>query len=393
MKKILMIVFAFTFGLMQAQNVIPGGKETIKLKGFVSFTTFFQDQSFKFGNGQSAAWVNPPIMTNKKWFNGFDIRNSRLTLVFNGKKKENQKWSYGGALEFDMFGGYVGTSAFAAQMPTPRIRLAYMDLVHNNLRIRLGQAWTPMFGNVPVSMTHIAFPLGYGNAGFVGWRFPGIYVYAGLNDKSSPVKIRMDFGLFAGSWDGPGSNTNFLNGGNYGTPQTELKFNFTAKNWSAYLVGHYDQKDIQPDATSTQKINLTGTAFEFGAKYHSGGFLLQGNIYNGKNIGQQFGQFTQIQSTDKDLRSTGAWGQIGYLANKKIGFYLFYGMENVNHDDALASFPNPRTAHRLTNFTIKYILDSQMSIGLDYLHSDVTYGVNDDKAKGNQIALSALYKF
>jgi len=68
-------------------------------------------------------------------------------------------------------------------------------------------------------------------------------------------------------------------------------------------------------------------------------------------------------------------------------------MENVNHDDALANFANPRTAHRLTNFTIKYLLDSQMSIGLDYLHSEVTYGVKDDKAKGNQIALSALYKF
>jgi len=391
MKKVFFVILLLTAIVIRAQNVVPGGTETIKLKGFISFTTFFQDQSFKFGNGQKAAWANPPQLNNK-WFSGFDIRNSRLTMIFNGKKKENQKWTYGGALEFDMFGGYVGSSLFAAQMPMPRVRLAYMDLVHENIRIRLGQAWTPMFGNVPVSMTHIAFPLGYGNAGLVGWRFPGIYVYTGLNDKSSPVKIRMDIGLFAGSWNGPGSNTNFLTGGNFGSPQAEVKFNFVANNWSAYVVGHYDQKDLDSITGNTKDI-LTGSALEFGAKYHSGGFLLQGNIYSGKNIGQQFGALTQVQSINKDLRSVGAWGQIGYMLSKKVGVYFFYGFEDVNKDDTLALFANPRTHHDLMNFTLKYVLDKQMSLGFDYMNSDLTYGASDSHVKGNQIALSALYKF
>jgi len=37
-----------------AQNVIPGGDETITFKGFVSATAFLQNQSFGFGNGQDA---------------------------------------------------------------------------------------------------------------------------------------------------------------------------------------------------------------------------------------------------------------------------------------------------------------------------------------------------
>ncbi len=377
---------------LYAQNVIPGGTETIKLKGFVSFTTFLQDQSFKFGNGQNAEWANPPEHVTNKWFNGFDVRNTRLTLVFNGHKKKDQKWKFGGVMEVDFFGGHVGSSLFAAQMPMLRLRLAYMDLIHDNIRIRFGQAWTPMFGNVPVSLSHIAFPLGYGSAGFVGWRFPGIYTYWGLNDKDSPVKIRMDFAVFAGSWNGPGSNTDFLNGGNFGSPQTELKFNFIAKKWSIYVVGHFDKKNLAPVNVDNKNLKLTGLAAEVGAKYHSGGFLFQGNIYTGKNIGQQFGAITQVQDTTLDLHSTGGWFQVGYVFAKKVGFYAFYGTEKVNHKDALAAFSDPRTKHSLYDFMLKYNL-RKAAIGIEWLHSSLTYGKTDSNIQGNQISLSALYKF
>ncbi len=377
---------------LYAQNVVPGGTETIKLKGFVSFTTFMQDQSFKFGNGQNAEWANPPEHTVNKWFSGFDVRNTRLTMVFNGHKKKDQKWNFGGVLEMDFFGGYVGTSLFAAQMPMPRLRLAYMDFVHNNFRIRFGQAWTPMFGNVPVSLSHIAFPLGYGSAGFVGWRFPGIYTYTGLNGKNSTVKIRMDIALFAGSWNGPGSNTNFLNAGNFGSPQFEMRFNFTGKKWSVYVVGHADSKNLAPVNVDNNNMKLTGLATEIGAKFHSGGFLLQGNLYTGKNIGQQFGAITQVQDTALDLRSTGGWFQIAYVFNKKFGIYAFYGSEKVNHDDAVAVFSSPRTKHNLYNFMLKYNL-RKAAVGIEWLHSNLTYGKTDQTLQGNQISLSALYKF
>lgn len=387
----LFAVLFLTTGLY-AQNVIPGGTETIKLKGFVSFTTFLQNQSFKFGNGQNAEWANPPAYITNKWFGGFDVRNTRLTMVFNGHKKKDQKWNFGGVLEMDFFGGYVGTSLFAAQMPVPRLRLAYMDFVHNNFRIRLGQAWTPMFGNVPVSLSHIAFPLGYGNAGFVGWRFPGIYLYWGLNGKESPVKVRMDFAVFAGSWNGPGSNTDFLTGGNFGSPQTELKFNFLAKKWSVYVVGHVDKKNLAPVNVVNKNLKLTGLAAEIGAKYHTGGFLIQGNLYTGKNIGQQFGAITQVQDTALNLRSTGGWFQIGYTFVRKFGIYAFYGSEKVNHSDAMAALANPRTKHNLYNFMLKYNL-RKAAISLEWMHSSLTYGKTDANIQGDQISLSALYKF
>ncbi len=377
---------------MYAQNVVPGGKETIKLKGFVNFTAFMQDQNFKFGNGQKAEWVVAPTSDSKQWLNGFDVRNSRITMVFNGPKNKDTYWTYGGVLEMDFFGGFVGNSLFAAQMPMPRLRLAYVDLVHNRTRIRLGQAWTPMFGNVPVSLSHIAFPLGYGNAGFVGWRFPGIYVYQGIGDKDAGIKMRLDLALFSGAWNGPGSNTNFLTAGNLAMPQMEAKLNLKGSGWSAYIVGHMDQKDLEPLESDKNAI-LKGLAAEFGAKYNQNGLLIQGNFYTGKNIGQQFGAITQVQDTLADLHSHGAWAQLGYSFDKKWSVYAFYGMDKVNKDEALAIFANPRTQHVLTDFSVKYNLDAQAAVSLEWLHSNLTYGPKDDTAQGNQISFSILYKF
>ncbi len=391
MKKILtLIVLAILPWSLIAQNVIPGGKETIKIKGFISQTFFMQDQKFAFGNGQKAEWVLPPAASTNKSFYGFDVRNTRLTFVYNGPEIAKD-WKLGGVLEADFFAGNVGSGVFSPQMPTPRLRLAYLDLVHNQTRIRMGQAWTPMFGNVPVSVSHIAFPLGYGNAGFVGWRFPGIYLYQGLNDKSSAVKIRLDAALFANSWTGPGDNNNFMNAGNLGTPQMEMKLNFAGKSLGGYLVAHYDQKNITTVAATTDH-KLSGTAFEVGVKFHQKGFLLQGNLYSGKNIGQQFGGITQFQMTTDDLRSLGYWVQAGYVVDKKLGFYGFLGKEKVNHDDVV-KLALSRSEHTLSNFMVDYKLGA-VTLGVEWLHSKLGYYDGSDKsASGNQYSFSALYKF
>ena len=129
MKKIILGLFAFLcLNFVNSQNVIPGGNETIKIKGFISTTAFMQDQSFKFGNGQSAEWVSTSY-TDGKWVKGFDIRNTRMTFVFNGPELK-KNWKMGGVLEFDFFGGYNGGSSFSAKQPLLRLRLGYMDFIH-----------------------------------------------------------------------------------------------------------------------------------------------------------------------------------------------------------------------------------------------------------------------
>lgn len=401
------VLFALFFltNLLLAQNVTTGGKESLKIKGFLSATFFAQDQNFAFGNGQSAEFATTNN-TQNQWFYGGDIRNTRLTMVFNGPEVTND-WKLGGVLELDAFNDPTNTGAFGGQIWTPRVRLAYADLVHENITIRFGQAWDPLFGNVPVSLSHIAFPLGYGSAGDVGWRFPGIFFYYKF-DSNSSTHVSLDAAVMAGSWtNGPGTTTSFTTAGNSGTPQFELRLNVENKFsdggvFKAYVVGHYDQVNLNGiGADST--ANLTGVAGELGASFSSNGFLVHGNVYTGKNIGQQFGQITQFApyaatTLGIDLSSTGGWAQIGYAFESGWGIYGYYGMEKVNKDDATALFMS-REKNNLLDVMVKYAT-GPFEIGMEYLHNNLTTlqyaigGVSSEvKLSGTQIALSTLYKF
>ena len=170
-------------------------------------------------------------------------------------------------------------------------------------------------------------------------------------------------------------------------------------NFKAYVVGHYDKKDLS-GVGSQNNINLTGTAFEVGASYNVDGFLIHGNLYSGKNIGQQFGEMTQIQTVNKDLSSVGFWLQAGYNFTKGWGAFVFYGVENVNKDQAEAIFATPRLSQNLLDVMLRYET-GPYGLGLELLKSKLTTGsfneagtvFNETSLNGTQVAVSMLYHF
>ena len=279
--------------------------EGLVIRGFISATMFAQDQNFSFGNGQNAEWPIPPEYTRDRWFYGGDVRNTRLTFAFNGPKvAPASDWRVGAVLEADFFGGFNGTGAFSGQQPTPRLRLAYADIGNGRTTLRIGQFWSPLFGfsanaatNVlPVSTSHIAFPLGYGS-GLPGWRFPGIFLYQALTPKTSPMNAELQLAVMRGSWDrcfggtsngecstGTNSNINELSAGNAGFPQVEARLNLGGKagkgTWGIYAVGHWDQKDLSGANASLGNDKLDGKIGELGARLQVDGFLIQGSVYN-----------------------------------------------------------------------------------------------------------------
>lgn len=369
--------------------VKPKGKEKIYIKGFISSTFFSQDANFAFGNGQNAEWPKEEYDKNE-WFTGGDVRNTRLDIGFTGPKLA--KWTAGGLVEMDFFGGYNGAGAFSQQQPHLRMRLAYVEIKKGQTKWRFGQDWSPLFGEWPISGSHIAFPLGYGSAGYVGWRFPGVYFWQGLSDKDAPVKLQFQGGIFEGSWNGPGPPTALLSAGNVGfLPQLEARLNIVGKGWKVYVVGHYDKKDLKgvgeivPDPPI--KDSITGTAFEVGAKFTPGNWLLHGNIYTGKGIGQQFGAITQFG----DISSWGGWFQVGYNFTKNWSLYGFYGMENPDNKDVL-EWGGSRMENTMFNLHLRYAFGPYW-FSIEYLHDEVKVGADENKVKGNQIALSWLYKF
>ncbi len=372
-------------------NVTTGGNENVTLKGFISATFYTQNQDFGFGNGQNAEWATAPEFGTDRWFLGGDVRNTRLTMAFNGPKV-NDDLQLGGVIEADFFGGFNGTGAFSDEQPTPRLRLAYLDVHKGRTVFRMGQAWSPLFGNVPVSLSHIAFPLGYGAAGFVGWRFPGLYIYQPLSADGAAVQTKLTLGFMEGSWSGPGSNLVDHSAGEASDlPQFEARFDFSGKTgggaWSAYVVGHYDQKDLSGvNAKAGSNDSLDGTAFEFGAKVTSGPVMVQGNVYSGQAIGQQFGAITQFG----DISSWGAWIQGGYNFTKQWKGYLFYGTENPDDGDVLAA-GGTRLENTLVSAEVIYDL-GPYGMGFEWTQAKTKYP-GGNEVSGDQLAISAIYRF
>ncbi len=375
-----------------------GGAGTLTFKGFISATAFAQNQNMSFGNGQNAEIPVGPDCGTDCWFGGGDIRNTRLTLVFDGPKIVKD-WKVGGTVEMDFFGGFNGTGAFSGQQPQPRLRLGFIDFTNGCTTIRMGQQWAPLFGNTAVSLAHIAFPLGYGSAGDVGWRFPGLFIYQRLTEKTAPIQVDLQFAVMTGSWSGPDCGTttncvNYLTAGNATWPQFELRANVGGKagdkgTWSVYLVGHIDQKDLSGYGASTPNDKLTGSAVEVGAKFQLGPVLIQGNGYSGHSIGQQFGMITQFGR----IQGQGGWAQIGFDLTKNWGIFGFWGIDDPKNNDVLAAVG---PAGKMKNTMYAGMLrwkSGPLAFGFEYMHDDLRTGALEVKTSGTQLALSALYNF
>jgi hypothetical protein len=402
------VVFAT---VASAQTTIQlGGKSTLTIKGFISATAFVQDQQFTFGNGQNAEWPTPPQSTVDRWFGGGDVRNTRLTLAFDGPKVGGD-WKVGATLEMDFFGGFNGTGGFSGQQPVPRLRLGFVDITNGRTTIRIGQQWSPLFGNVPVSLSHIAFPLGYGSAGMIGWRFPGIFIYQTLTPKGAPVNAEVQVAVMQGSWNTPGSTIDNTTPGNATSPQYEVRVNVSGKagkgTWSAYIVGHEDNKDFSLANSSAAKDKMESTAYEAGAKFQFGPVMLQGNFYSGHSIGQNFGAISQFQngcpspapstacpaSRRDRIASTGGWAQLGVDMTPNWSIFGFWGEDNPKDNDVKNVAAGAGRNENILYAAMLRWRTGPYALGFEYLHSRLLTGPTNVKTTGNQLALSTLFNF
>ena len=372
---------------------------TVALHGFVAATAFSQDKAFTFGNGQNAEFPN--VGTHGRNM-GVDIRNTRFWLDFAGAKF-NDNWSGGGRIEMDFFGGFNGTGPYSVSQPTPRLRQAYMDLTNASTgsTVRIGQQWDLLFplDNVPASVTHVAFPLGYGT-GMIGWRFPGVVWMQDLNHGADGPKWRLDLGGFNGNWSGPGDNINYLTAGNAGfRPQLQARLHVQDKDWLAYFVAHYAQIDLRGvDGTGAVPIasTINSQGFEVGGNWHPGNWMFKGNLYSGKGLGQVFGGLIQFG----DIQETGGYLQAGYKFTPNWSANVFYASSKPKRSDVV-EWLGRGSVGRLKNnqAAVNLIYTSgAYELGAEYLYSklDTTSAANTNattSTKGSQLSLSAKYNF
>lgn len=175
--------------------------------------------------------------------------------------------------------------------------------------VQVGQQWDLLLGNIPISMTHIAFPPGF-DAGWIGWRYPGVVWMQDLNHGATGPQWRLDLGTFEGHWNGPGDNLNYLTAGNAGfRPQVEARLHVQENDWSAYGAVHYAKVSLSgvgSAAPTPIAPSITSEAVEVGAAWKPGPWLFQGNLYTGKGLGSVFATEAQFGA----IKETGSWGQV-----------------------------------------------------------------------------------
>ena len=371
---------------------------SVAFHGFIDATAFSQTKSFTFGNGQNAEY---PIPGSGGSLSGVDVRNTRFLFDLTGAPVAGD-WIGGAHLEMDFFGGDNGTGAYSVEQPLPRLRQGYMVLSNptTGSTIRIGQQWDLMFPleNLPDSLSHIAFPLGYG-AGVIGWRFPGIVWLQDLNHGSTGPLWQFDLGAFEGAWNGPGSNVNYLSAANAGfRPQIEAKVEVAQKgDWLLFVAAHYSEIDLAGvGGTEPTPIKRTfsSDAYQLGGAWTPGSWVLKAVLYTGQGIGQLFGDLSQFG----DIRDSGGYAQVGYKFTPNWSANFIYATSKPNEHDVVTWLGNGSTGllrSRQSAANVQYSI-GPFAYSLEYIHDildSTTNGINRTRTSGNQVNLSAFYKF
>jgi primosomal replication protein N len=370
----------------------------VTLHGFIDATAFSQNKSFTFGNGQNAEY---PIPGSRGTLSGVDVRNTRFWLDFSGAKVAGD-WVGGGHLEMDFFGGNNGTGPYSQEQPLPRLRQAYIVLENplTGSSFKIGQMWDLMFplDDLPNSLSHIAFPLGYGS-GIIGWRFPGIVFSQDLNHGSTGPQWRLDVGAFEGTWNGPGTPVNYLSAGNAGfRPQIEARLHVEQpKEWMLFAAAHWSQINLAgvggTEATPIKR-QFASEAFEVGGQWTPGQWVLRSVAYTGRGIGQIFGDLSQFG----DIKDTGAYVMGGYKFTSNWSANVFYAFSKPNSNDVVRWLNHGSTGllkDRQVAANLQYTV-GDYAFALEWIHAilnSTSNGVNRVTTSGNQVNVSAYYKF
>ncbi len=371
---------------------------TIKMNGFFSTSLFVQDQEFVFGNGQNAEL---PSTSNSNNLSGVDIRNSRVWWTISGATLSNG-WTTGGRLEADFFGGFNGSSPFSSSQATPRLRQAVFTLTSPDgvNSFSIGQQWELMFPlySVPKSLTHVAFPLGFGT-GMIGWRYPGVvYHHKFTTAGNDGGDWRLDVGAFSGQWEGPGSNTNFDTAGNVDLrPQMEGRLYYNKGDLTAYGTLYFSNQDltgVSGTAPTPITDSISSWGGTFGWAWHPQSWSLVGAVYAGKGIGQLFGSMFQFG----DISTKGGYVQGGYKFTPNWSGYVSYAMDKPNADDVITWMgygSSGRLKGQQTAADLIYS-DGPFDIGFEFMHASLemtTNGTDRITNDGNQISVGAMYHF
>ena len=337
---------------------------TFALHGFVSMSAYLQDNVTGLSEGQQSLFANTPRLNGDRTSLGFDVRQSRFNFSVKGPQV------FGGAtpsavLEFDFMQGF-GAGAYGNVSLLNRMRLAYTELNWGNNRLAFGQMNDLLFPQAPVSLSHIAFPLGFGT-GNIGWRRPAIWGFHTLPIQDMKLEFAWEVGR--SQWADtaalyttgtPPANTTASVGNNtynapFGIsdaeastlPAVEARLTLNSKNFMLWGGGHWNRVDMN-GVGSVGGTKLDVVAGSGGLRIALYPITLAGVGFYGKNTGPLVGNLVQFSpgaatatgaaaASAQDVKAWGFWGQAGLNFTKELSLWGFYGMQKPDRAEAKAA--------------------------------------------------------
>jgi len=391
--------------LASAQDAPKPSPFTFALHGFVSMSACSQDGAYQLSECQQSlmALAEPAADSNSL---AFDVRQSRFNFSVKGPQV------FAGAtptavLEIDFFQGFGG-GAFGDVSLLNRLRLAYSELNWGNHRLAFGQLNDLIFAMAPVSLSHIAFPLGY-ETGNIGWRRPGIW---GFHKLAASPDLNLELAWMVGrsQWNdaatGIGANAPNQPGGinqgeASGTPALEGRVTATyQKLLNVWVAGHWNKVDLNGVGTGGGD-EVTVQAVNGGAKLTFGPATVAATAFTGKNVGPLIGNLVQfnLRPGNDDVSAWGYWAQAGFNFTKELSAWAFYGQQKPDEADAKAA-QMARLENKTTNVILQY-RDGGYGVSAEWINFKTTNATYDgtgaftasDEASVNQYIATATYFF
>jgi hypothetical protein len=331
-------------------------------------------------------------------------------------------------LELDFMQGF-GEGAFGNVSLMNRMRLAYSELNWGNHRLAFGQLNDLTFAMAPYSLSHIAFPLGYGT-GNIGWRrlgFWGFHTFA----ASPETKVEFAWEVGRSQWNDAATATggqtyNAQNDASLGEastlPAVQARLTLTqGKLFNVWVAGHWNRIDMNGVGTDGGLDDFDVTAGAAGLKVTGGPVTVAAAGFYGQNTGPLLGNLVQFQpggasataagaTSIKDVSAYGFWVQGGFNLTKEFSVLGLYGMQKLDDGDVKTTgvfgsgtTAAPVTTARLKNETINVqaiYRDGGYAIGGEWTNFKTKVGAynagvftSDDDVKANQYMITANYFF
>jgi len=312
-----------------------------------------------------------------------------------------------GKLEIDFANFPAGV---AESRPTPRIRLAYIDIAKDDCGLRVGQDWDVVSPLFPA----INHELLMWNAGNLGDRRPQVrFEYTpkmGEGQFTLQAMIGLTGANDAQNLETPGvaGTVATFDGVDAAAPTFQVRGAYKGPHlWLAdrtFEVGlwaHVAQEVLSEDSVASPPINGNDNwdSQAFGLDLTlplMEGLDLAAEFWSGKNLDDVrggIGQGVNVTAADPDLgeeiESRGGWFQVGYKATEAWTVYLGYSFDDP--EDGL-----PASAARDKNVILYFanrIKVGPVTFGADYLNWTTEWSGSFDDGTDNRFSFFAQYNF